>query len=180
MVKKLRYYARFVVVCLLLQKHAYVKDLIREFGRQIDDYVKVYDPSDQLEWQMVKNEINEFIDADCILNIEPTTSSTKNKNKTNTNGNSQTIVTLSNRLTSNCVPTFDFNNRQTSTSSVTTASNIRLKEVVIVGNCLDQVKKQNKILHSLRLSHLCLFYLHNILRLNLVNCRLTCIECYKL
>jgi hypothetical protein len=43
MVKKLRYMARFIVVCLLLQKTKQVKDLIKDLGRQIDDYVKIYE-----------------------------------------------------------------------------------------------------------------------------------------
>lgn len=58
MVKKLRFYARFIVVCLLLKKTKQVRDLIRELGRQIDDYVKIYDPEDQLEWFFYKNFIN--------------------------------------------------------------------------------------------------------------------------
>lgn len=53
MVKKLRFYARFIVVCLLLKKSKQVRDLIRELGRQIDEYVKVYDPEDQLEWYFI-------------------------------------------------------------------------------------------------------------------------------
>lgn len=53
MVKKLRFYARFIVVCLLLKKSKQVRDLIRELGRQIDEYVKIYDPEDQLEWYFI-------------------------------------------------------------------------------------------------------------------------------
>ena len=69
MVKKLRYYARFIVVCLLLKKNKQVNDLINELSRQIDEYVKIFDPEDQLEWQMVKNEINDFIKADSVVEI---------------------------------------------------------------------------------------------------------------
>ena len=35
MVKKLRYYARFIVVCLLLKKMKLVRDLVRELSKQI-------------------------------------------------------------------------------------------------------------------------------------------------
>ena len=35
MVKKLRYYARFIVVCLLLKKMKLVRDLVRELSKLI-------------------------------------------------------------------------------------------------------------------------------------------------
>ena len=38
MVKKLRYYARFIVVCLLLKKMKLVRDLVR-----VSDLVRVHD-----------------------------------------------------------------------------------------------------------------------------------------
>ena len=44
MVKKLRYYARFIVVCLLLKKMKLVRDLVRELSKQIDDYTGTYEP----------------------------------------------------------------------------------------------------------------------------------------
>ncbi|KAH6944129.1 hypothetical protein HPB50_001945 [Hyalomma asiaticum] len=62
MVKKLRYYARFIVVCLLLKKMKLVRDLVRELAKQIDDYTATYEPEDQLEWSLVLGEIKSFID----------------------------------------------------------------------------------------------------------------------
>ena len=38
MVKKLRYYARFIVVCLLLKKMKLVRDLVRELSKQIGNF----------------------------------------------------------------------------------------------------------------------------------------------
>lgn len=38
MVKKLRYYARFIVVCLLLKKMKLVRELVTELDKQIADY----------------------------------------------------------------------------------------------------------------------------------------------
>lgn len=38
MVKKLRYYARFIVVCLLLKKMKLVRELVIELERQIQEY----------------------------------------------------------------------------------------------------------------------------------------------
>lgn len=63
MVKKLRYYARFIVVCLLLKKMKLVRDLVRELAKQIDDYTATYEPEDQLEWSLVLGEIKSFIDV---------------------------------------------------------------------------------------------------------------------
>ena len=48
MVKKLRYYARFIVVCLLLKKMKLVRDLVRELAKHIDEYTATYEPEDQL------------------------------------------------------------------------------------------------------------------------------------
>lgn len=51
MVKKLRYYARFIVVCLLLNKMKLVKELVQELDAQIADYTNTYDPEDQVNHQ---------------------------------------------------------------------------------------------------------------------------------
>lgn len=40
MVKKLRYYARFIVVCLLLKKMKLVRELVVELERQILEYTQ--------------------------------------------------------------------------------------------------------------------------------------------
>jgi Protein SCAI len=37
-VKKLRYYARFIVVCLLLKKMKLVRDLVRELSKNIGNF----------------------------------------------------------------------------------------------------------------------------------------------
>lgn len=130
MVKKLRYLARFIVVCLLLKKSRQVRELINELSRQIDDYVKTYDPEDQLEWQLVKNEINDFIDADSVLTI---------------NGGHNDAA--SNRLTQVDVPPISpnpqFANLFNSVNLTHTANShvdyLSLQEILIVGNCNDQV-----------------------------------------
>ena len=76
MVKKLRYYARFIVVCLLLKKMKLVRDLVRELAKHIDEYTATYEPDDQvgtlqrseadslrnkvlaLQWQFVKARVH--------------------------------------------------------------------------------------------------------------------------
>jgi hypothetical protein len=47
MIKKLRYYARFIVVCLLLNKQAMVKKLMDELSFLVEEYSKTFKPADQ-------------------------------------------------------------------------------------------------------------------------------------
>jgi hypothetical protein len=83
MVKKLRYYARFIVVCLLLNKRQVrkykclewmpcslcsyiyhqkvVQELAAELQSLVDEYIKAYKPPDTLEWQYVLQEIELFL-----------------------------------------------------------------------------------------------------------------------
>lgn len=69
MVKKLRYYARFIVVCLLLRKIKLVKDLIKELDTQIIQYGNTYDPDDQIEWTVVVDEVKAFLQAESIISV---------------------------------------------------------------------------------------------------------------
>lgn len=118
MVKKLRYYARFIVVCLLLKKTKVMRELVRELNRQIDEYVKAYDPDDSLEWQLVLNEISTFIEIDNQLTID------------------QTPVTLSYRLTNALIPSLPMGTEKI-LSSIQVYS---LDEILIIGNYQDQIK----------------------------------------
>ena len=118
MVKKLRYYARFIVVCLLLKKTPIILELVRELSRHIDDYVKAYDPDDSLEWQLVLNEISAFIEVEKQLHID------------------HLPVALSYRLSSASTPPLPMgienilSNKQFCT----------LDDIIIIGNCQDQIK----------------------------------------
>ncbi|EDS25677.1 conserved hypothetical protein [Culex quinquefasciatus] len=69
MVKKLRYYARFIVVCLLLKKMKLVRELVIELERQIQEYTSTYEPEDQLEWSLVLDEIKGFIKAEAAVAV---------------------------------------------------------------------------------------------------------------
>lgn len=69
MVKKLRYYARFIVVCLLLKKLKLVRELIKELDRQIIEYGNTYDPDDQMEWTVVVDEVKAFIQAEPVVSV---------------------------------------------------------------------------------------------------------------
>lgn len=76
MVKKLRYYARFIVVCLLLNKMKLVKELIKELERQIIEYGNTYDPDDQVEWTVVVDEVKAFIHAEPVVSVVNTDNQT--------------------------------------------------------------------------------------------------------
>ncbi len=123
MVKKLRFYARFIVVSLLLKKTKQVRDLTKELHRHIDEYCRIYDPPDQLEWQMVRNEISDFIQADNVVNID----------------SSITLKTvISNRLDVSQVPFFTETRPTRNTQQKN--NHLSLQEILIIGNCQNQIK----------------------------------------
>ncbi|KAI9343185.1 protein SCAI [Obelidium mucronatum] len=64
MIKKLRYYARFIVVCLLLNSNDTIKKLMDELTGLIDEYTKTFKPSDSQEWNIVLSEITSFLEAE--------------------------------------------------------------------------------------------------------------------
>ncbi|KAI8093327.1 uncharacterized protein BX664DRAFT_259458 [Halteromyces radiatus] len=64
MIKKMRYYARFIVVCLLLNKDENIRLLISELEQLIDEYTKTFKPLDAKEWLMVLQEITTFMEAE--------------------------------------------------------------------------------------------------------------------
>jgi hypothetical protein len=63
MIKKLRYYARFIVVCLLLNNRDIVQKLMDELTGLVDDYIRIFKPVDSTEWQSVLNEITAFLEV---------------------------------------------------------------------------------------------------------------------
>lgn len=115
-IKKLRYYARYIVVGLLLKKMKLVRDLVREFGQTIMDYHNSYEPDSQLEWSLVLQEIKAFIEAESLVTII---------------GPDSAPVTIGRRLGShsNIPPAVK-----------TPTSNLFLYEAIIVGNCQRQIK----------------------------------------
>ncbi|OWF49719.1 protein SCAI-like isoform X1 [Mizuhopecten yessoensis] len=127
MVKKLRYYARFIVVCLLLKKMKLVRDLVRELSKQIDDYTSTYEPEDKSEWRQVLDEIKAFIEADNIISVVDMDSSS---------------IVLSHRLT-------PMNN--TPLDPKGTPVYLSLQEILIVGNSSEQVKFSELTLDMFRM-----------------------------
>ncbi|XP_072931349.1 protein SCAI [Epargyreus clarus] len=115
MVKKLRYYARFMVVCILLQKIKMVKDLIKELNKQIIEYGTIYDPDDQIEWTLVLDEVKAFVRAEpgvAVVNAE------------------NIAIILTHRLTPHSIPPIERSSYM----------NLKLQEALIIGSNSYQVK----------------------------------------
>ena len=151
MVKKLRYYARFIVVCLLLKKMKLVRDLVRvsnegqkrkfvakrmlmvlcpkmqELAKHIEDYTTVYEPDDQLEWSLVLSEIKAFIEADNLTTVIDV---------------DNLPVIISHRLNPlNTPPPLE----------KLPAVHLSLQEILIVGNVTDQIKFSELTLDMFRM-----------------------------
>lgn len=62
-VKKLRYYARFCVICLLLDKKEMAGTLLQEFKAAVEEYCKTFKPVDGNEWNIVLQEMSNFLDV---------------------------------------------------------------------------------------------------------------------
>ncbi|XP_074067689.1 protein SCAI isoform X5 [Macrotis lagotis] len=114
-VKKLRYYARFIVVCLLLNKMDVVKDLVKELSDEIEDYTHRFNTEDQVEWNLVLQEVAAFIEADPVMVLN----------------DDNTIVITSNRLAEAGAPLLE---------QGMIVGQLTLADALIIGNCNNQVK----------------------------------------
>ncbi|XKL60173.1 hypothetical protein PGB90_001189 [Kerria lacca] len=126
MVKKLRYYARFIVVCLLMRKMKVVDHLLHELDMHIVDYTSTYEPDDQMEWSVVLQEIKSFVAADTVVNI--------------LHADQNTIV-LSHRLSPQTTPPVERSSAMTLT----------LQEIILIGNVNDQVKYSEMTIDMFRM-----------------------------
>ncbi|KAI8075637.1 hypothetical protein BDF21DRAFT_423328 [Thamnidium elegans] len=114
MIKKMRYYARFIIVCLLLNKDENVRQLISELEGLIEEYTKSFKPPDAKEWQMVLEEISTFTEAEKKLvpiNLD------------------RTPDKIEHRLSAN-IPE----------RNIGTISKLKLQEAILVGNYQKQIK----------------------------------------
>ncbi|KAM8872734.1 protein SCAI isoform 1-T2 [Synchiropus picturatus] len=114
-VKKLRYYARYIVVCLLLNKMDLVKVLVKELSEEIEDYTQRFNTEDQLEWNLVLQEVAAFIEADPAVVLN------------DNNG----VMVISNRLQEGSVPPLE---------QGMVVGQLILADALIIGNCNSQVK----------------------------------------
>eukprot|EP00252_Welwitschia_mirabilis_P008206 TRINITY_DN1993_c0_g1_i2.p1 TRINITY_DN1993_c0_g1~~TRINITY_DN1993_c0_g1_i2.p1 ORF type:complete len:641 (-),score=88.23 TRINITY_DN1993_c0_g1_i2:660-2582(-) len=62
--KQLRCYARFVMVCLMLNRKEMAQNLLHQFRLLVDDYRRVFQDADSKEWKRLAQEAIRFIKAD--------------------------------------------------------------------------------------------------------------------
>ncbi|KAJ3051659.1 hypothetical protein HK097_007336 [Rhizophlyctis rosea] len=115
MIKKLRYYARFIVVCLLLNRNDVIKKLMEELTALVDEYTKVFKPSDAAEWNVVLSEISTFLEAE------------KKLAPVDFEGN---ILSVPNRLQIERTAKFDKDG----------TPKLKLQQAILVGNYQNQIK----------------------------------------
>jgi hypothetical protein len=127
MVKVMRYYARFIVVCLLLNRKRVVLELVEELTRHVDDYIKSLKPTDAQEWHLVLQEITTFLQADITVDAP------------------QMIGIPSPRLDPSTLRTVMH------TISPSTSPNISLQQAILVGNHSHQIKFSELTLEMFRM-----------------------------
>ncbi|KAJ3088343.1 hypothetical protein HK102_008982 [Quaeritorhiza haematococci] len=115
MIKKLRYYARFIVVCLLLNRNDMIKKLMEELTALVDEYTKVFKPNDAAEWNVVLSEISTFLEAE------------KKLTPVDFEG---TLLTAPNRVQVERSSKFDKDG----------LPKLKLQEAILVGNFQNQIK----------------------------------------
>uniref|UniRef100_A0A8C7UJM1 Suppressor of cancer cell invasion n=1 Tax=Oncorhynchus mykiss TaxID=8022 RepID=A0A8C7UJM1_ONCMY len=113
--KKLRYYARYIVVCLLLNKMDLVKVLVKELSEEIEDYTQRFNTEYQLEWNLVLQEVAAFVEADPVVVLN----------------NENTVVVISNRLQEGGMSPLE---------QGMVVGQLTLADALIIGNCNNQVK----------------------------------------
>ncbi|KAI8847645.1 hypothetical protein BC829DRAFT_395937 [Chytridium lagenaria] len=115
MIKKLRYYARFIVVCLLLNRNDVIKKLMEELTTLVDDYTKTFKPNDSAEWNIVLSEISTFLEAE--KKLTPVESDARPS-------------AVQSRLQLDRTPKFDKDGQP----------KLKLQEAILVGNYQSQIK----------------------------------------
>jgi len=129
MIKKLRYYARFIVVCLLLNHYETIKQLMEELNLLVDEYTKIFKPSDAAEWNVVITEISNFLEAD------------KKLLPTDLDGH---MLSVSSRLSIDKTPKLNKDG----------TPKLKLQEAILVGNHQNQMKFSELTLDMFRMLQL--------------------------
>lgn len=62
--KQLRCYARFILVCLMLNRREMVQHLLNQFRMLVDEYRRTFQDTDAKEWKRIVQEIIRFVKAD--------------------------------------------------------------------------------------------------------------------
>jgi hypothetical protein len=68
-IKQLRYFARFIIICLLLNRREEVWQLLQEFQALISSYTMKFSPPDAGEWRAVISEVTTFLNADVAMPV---------------------------------------------------------------------------------------------------------------
>ncbi|KAF9160562.1 hypothetical protein DFQ26_005390 [Actinomortierella ambigua] len=118
MIKKLRYYARFTVVCLLLNNRDITATLKAELGALINEYITTYRPPDAAEWNLVLQEVSAFTEAE--RKLQPI-------------GPNGVHLPLTRRMSPNRAISVVLDNKETS-------SKLKLQEAILIGNVQNQIK----------------------------------------
>ncbi|KAF9572220.1 hypothetical protein EC968_010158 [Mortierella alpina] len=119
MIKKLRFYARFTVVCLLLNNRDIITTLKEELAALVNEYINTYSPTDAAEWQLVLQEVTSFTDAE------------KKLHPVNTAG---TFLPVARRLQPSKVISAALD------KDVSSTTKFRLQEAILVGSVINQIK----------------------------------------
>ncbi|KAF9999873.1 hypothetical protein BGZ65_004832, partial [Modicella reniformis] len=120
MIKKLRYYARFTVVSLLLNNRDILSTLKEELKELVNEYITTYKPQDASEWKLVVQEISAFTDAEKKLHpVNP----------------SGTVLPVARRLQTSKVISAALDKEGSSSST-----KLRLQEAILVGSAHNQIK----------------------------------------
>ncbi|KAL3010017.1 hypothetical protein AAZX31_07G116700 [Glycine max] len=70
--KQLRFLARFIMVCLVLNRREMVQQLVNQLKVLVDECKRTFQESDFKEWKLVVQEIVRFLKADtAFINIRP-------------------------------------------------------------------------------------------------------------
>ncbi|KAF9360303.1 hypothetical protein BGX26_009882 [Mortierella sp. AD094] len=119
MIKKLRYYARFTVVCLLLNNRDIISTLKDELAALVKGYIAMYRPPDAAEWELVVQEVTSFTDAE------------KKLHPVNTAGS---YLPVARRLHISKIISAALDKEGSSSTK------LKLQEAILVGNAHNQIK----------------------------------------
>ncbi|EAL68180.1 UPF0682 family protein [Dictyostelium discoideum AX4] len=152
MVKQLRYYARFIVVCLLLNKKKVVFDLIEELLKHVNDYTKIYKPSDAQEWSLVLQEIFSFLQADQCATFSDTNQSPSLTNSGNIINNNSNSNNNNGEHTNNTVQSHRLNHLNCPSPPFPLESTQILQQAILVGSQQNQIKFSEITLDMFRMT----------------------------
>lgn len=127
MVKRLRYYARFFVVCLLLKEDSKFEYLLVKFKKVLREYQRLSNPTEYQDWHIVLTEIESFLQAENRFSLFSLT---------------KEIFPCDSRLAG------DLPGRLLPSGQ----GRMRLREAILVGNCRIQAKYSELTIDMYRMS----------------------------